>query len=336
MTIAVIGAGAIGCVVAACLKKAGMNVVLVARKEQARIINDQGLFINGLSGREHVQITTLETMDKSYDLVIFATKTQDLEEAYQQNNAFLEHGFVLTTQNGVQADNILSCHYDKTKQFSSIVMFGATYISPNEMTYNFDGDWILGRPFTPVDPKTHVIAEVLGKAFKVNVSMNIMGAKYLKLFVNFNNCIPALLGKSMQETFVDLDMCRLSVLLLKEGLAIIKDAHIELQDMPNFPKERIFSLASMSLEQAAGIMQKTLTGLSKEPLYGSILQSVMRGRLSEIDFINGEVMQLASHMKLPAPLNTKMVAMVHAVENTGKYFTLSEIKEAFHLKEISV
>ena len=53
----------------------------------------------------------------------------------------------MTTQNGVQADNILSGHFDRDRQLSSIVMFGATYIKPGEITFNFEGDWIIGRPF---------------------------------------------------------------------------------------------------------------------------------------------------------------------------------------------
>lgn len=336
MTIAVIGAGAIGGVVAAYLTKAGCDVTLIAKSDQCAVINNKGLTIDGVRGKENFRLNVLPKLDKSYDLVIFSTKTQDLEAAYQWNNEFLESGLVLTTQNGVQADNILSCHYDKPKQMSSIVMFGATYVNPGEIMFNFDGDWILGRPFSLSDPTVHETAKILGKAFQVVVSPNIMGAKYLKLFVNFNNCIPALLGRSMQETFADMDMCRLSIQLLKEGLMIIKEAKIELEDMPNFAKERIIGLAQMPLEQAAGIIHKTLTGLSKEPLYGSILQSIMRGRASEIDFINGEVVQVAAHIKVPAPFNTKMLAMVHEVERSGKYFTLEQVKEAFNLKEISV
>jgi 2-dehydropantoate 2-reductase len=183
----------------------------------------------------------------------------------------------------------------------------------------------------PLDPSTHAIAEVLGKAFKVKTSTNIMGQKYLKLFINFNNCIPALIGKSMQETLADIDLCRLSILLLKEGLDVVAGANIELVSLPDFPKERILGLARMPIDQAAGIIHKTLTTLSKEPLYGSILQSIMRGRKSEIDFINGEVVHLANHLKLPAALNTKIVDMVHEIERTGKYFSVEEVKKDFEL-----
>jgi len=336
MAIAVIGAGAIGGVVAAYLKKAGEDVVLIGRSEQVDIINAHGLTVKGVRGTETIKVQALTCLDKPYDLVIFAVKTQDIEEAFAHNCEFLENdSLILSTQNGVQADNILSGHFERDRQLSSIVMFGATYTKPGEITLNFEGDWIIGRPLTPLDPTAHGIAEVLGKAFKVVTSTNIIGQKYLKLFVNFNNCIPALIGKSMQETFADIDLCRLSIMLLKEGLDIMGMANIELVSLPDFPKERIYGLVKMPIEQAAGIMNKTLTSLSQEPLYGSILQSIMRGRISEIDFINGEVAQLANHFKLPTTLNSKIVDMVHEVERTGKYFSVGEVKKAFETFPVS-
>ncbi len=331
MRIAVIGAGAIGGVVAAYLKKAGEDVVLIGRPEQVNVIKTQGLSLKGVRGNEIIKVPALARLDKTYDLVIFAVKTQDLEEAYAHNSEFLESGLVLTSQNGVQADNILSCHFERDRQLSSIVMFGATYISPGEIIFNFEGDWIIGRPLMPLDPTAHSIAGVLGKAFKTVTSTNIMGQKYLKLFVNFNNCIPALIGKSMQETFSDIDLCRLSIMLLKEGLDIVTMAKIELVSLPDFPKERIDGLVKMPMDQAAGIINKTLTTLSKEPLYGSILQSIMRGKTSEIDFINGEIAQLANHFKLPPTLNSRIVDMVHEVERTRQYFSIEEVKKAFGL-----
>ncbi len=332
MRIAVIGAGAIGGVVAAYLKKAGEDIVLIGHSDQVDAINDRGLTIKGVRGTETFKVPAMTRLEKAYDLVIFAVKTQDIEEAFAHNSEFLEGSFVLTTQNGVQADNLLSSHFDREHQFSSIVMFGATYIKPGEITFNFEGDWIIGRPLTPLDPKTHAIAEVLGKAFKMVTSTNIMGQKYLKLFLNFNNCIPALIGKSMQETFSDADLCRLSIMLLKEGVHILTQLNIELVSLPEFPKERILGLAQMPIEQAAGIIAKTMTGLSKEPLYGSILQSIMRGKTSEIDFLNGEVVHLANNFKLQAPLNSKIVDMVHEVERTHQYFSVEDVKKMFELK----
>ena len=75
-----------------------------------------------------------------------------------------------------------------------------------------------------------------------------------------------------------------------------------------------------------------MQGLSKEPLYGSILQSIKRGKSSEIDYINGEFIYLAKINKASAPLNEKLVEMVHVVERTKKFFTKRELIES--LKEI--
>lgn len=331
MKIAIIGAGAIGSVVAAYLTKAGHDVALVGRPDQGKSISKNGLTIKGARGQETFKLSVLPKLDREYDLVIFTVKTQDIEAAYLQNHAFLDEALILTAQNGVQADNLLSSHFDREKIISSIVMFGATYIEPGQVTFNFEGDWIIGKPFVLNGPEVLEVAEILKKAFTVVISHDIVGMKWLKLFVNFNNCLPALIGRSMQETFSDLDFCKLSILLLKEGVEVSKRAGIELISLPQFPVERITGLVGLPIDQAAGIINKTLTNLSQEPLYGSILQSIMRKRTSEIDFINGEIVSLAKNTGGQAPLNRKVVDLVHEVEAAGKFFDAQKIKKEFSL-----
>ncbi len=333
MKIAVIGAGAIGSLVAGYLTKAGEDVLLVCKEDYVNAISKNGLIITGVRGNENIKVKVAVKMTEECDLVIFATKTQDLGNAYQENHLFLENCMALTTQNGVQSDNILSTHFERNKMFSSIVMFGSTLSEPGKVVFNFEGDWIIGKPFMPVEPQVHDLAKIFEKAFPVKVSQNITGMKWLKLFINFNNCIPAMIGKSMQETFADMDLCRLSILLLKEGLKVVESSNIEIISLPNFPAERIYGMTQMPIDQAAGIINKTLTTLSKEPLFGSILQSIQRGKISEIDFINGEVVHLGKQTRVEAPLNERALDMVHQVERTGRFFSVMEIKKEFELIE---
>ena len=91
MKIAIIGAGAIGGVVAAYLKKAGEDVVLIGREDQVNVINAKGLTIKGVRGTENFKVPALTTLDQAYDLVIFTVKTQDIEEAFIHNNEFLDY-----------------------------------------------------------------------------------------------------------------------------------------------------------------------------------------------------------------------------------------------------
>ena len=72
MNIVVIGAGAIGGLAAAYLKKAGENVFLIGRPDQVKVINANGLTIKGVRGREIIKVPALTRLDKTYDLVIFA------------------------------------------------------------------------------------------------------------------------------------------------------------------------------------------------------------------------------------------------------------------------
>ena len=333
MRIAVIGAGAIGSVVAAYVTKSGQNVTLVGKPEQVNVISKRGLNVLGARGDEAFKIKMIPRLEQAHDLVIFTVKTQDLQNAIDTNRDFLKSGVLLSTQNGVQADNILKNNFAAERIISSIVMFGATYTKPGAVVFNFDGDWIIGRPFGTNDDNVKMTADALQKAFSVVVVDDITGMKWLKLFVNFYNCIPAIVGKPMQEVFADLDFCRLSILLLREGIEIIQAANIKLVSLPQFPVDRIVSLATMPIEQASGIINKTLTTLSKEPLYGSILQSILRKRTSEIEFINGEVVRLAQEMKWDAPLNRKIVEMVHKVESFKEFMKSEAVKSIFNLNK---
>ncbi len=152
-----------------------------------------------------------------------------------------------------------------------------------------------------------------------------MGMKYLKIFVNANNCIPAILGVSMQEAFSDLEISRISINIWKEGFGIISYAGVRLSSLPGFPLENITKLISLPSEEGAKIFSGIMAKLSQEPLYGSILQSIKRGRSSEIDYINGEFVNLAKENKLDAPINSKLVKMVHEVEIRGKFLNKGEL-----------
>ena len=129
----------------------------------------------------------------------------------------------------------------------------------------------------------------------------------------------------MQESFADLEVSRISINIWKEGLEVVKKAGINLVSLPDFPLERVTQLTSMPSIEAAKIFSGIMTSLSKEPMYGSILQSIKRGKISEIDYINGEFVALAQTHGGKAVLNEKLVAMVHGVEKTGKFFTKEQL-----------
>lgn len=326
MKIAVIGAGAIGGVVAGYLKLKCEDICIIGHAESIKAINEKGLEISGVRGNLNTKINASCELDFKPDLVILATKTQDIDTALKNNLKFIRDTVVLTTQNGIQADNIAAKYVSKENIISSIIMFGATYLEAGKVVHNFEGSWIMGKMFNAnPDGKVIAAADILDKAFTTIVSEDIQGMKYLKIFVNANNCIPAILGLSMQDTFKDPEMSRISINIWKEGINIVSKAGINLVSLPGFPLENITKLIAIPVIDAVRIFSGIMSNLSKEPLYGSILQSIKRGRTSEIDYINGEFVNLAEKNNLSASLNKKLVEMVHEVEKTNRYFNKEQL-----------
>jgi len=330
MKIAVIGAGAIGNLVAGYLKLKGEDVYLVGRPDSVKAIKENGLKISGVRGKSRIKISVTDSLIVKPDLAILACKTQDIEGILKEkeNRALLKDAVMLTVQNGIQADNIAAKYVPKENIISSIIMFGATYLEPGNVVHNFEGAWIIGKIFNGhADTDLVSISLTLNKAFPTIIGEDIRGMKYLKIFVNANNCLPAILGLSMQEAFSDLEISRVSIAIWKEGFGIISRLGINLVSIPGFPVENLTKLTSMPAQEAAKIFSGIMTKLSKEPLYGSVLQSIKRQRASEIDYINGEFVALATANNLSAPLNRKLVEMVHQVEVTKKFFSKEELVE---------
>ncbi len=310
---------------AAYLADKGVDVALAAREKDIAAIKANGLKISGVRGEKTVKVNAVEKLEPGADLVVLSVKTQDITPAVELNLPALKDPYVLTVQNGVRAEEMLAGIIDRGRIISSVVLFGSTYLEPGCVVHNFEGGWALGRAFAPEDDGLKSAAAVLSTAFTVHPTPNIMGMKWLKLFLNMNNCLPALTGLSMQETFASVDLCRISIRLLGEALTVVGQAGIKLTSLPDFPKERIKGLTEMPLEEASRIFSQMMTNLSREPLYGSILQSIKRGKPSEIDYFNGEVVRLGDEIGTPAPLNRRLVEMVHKVEQGGGFLSPQEI-----------
>ncbi len=325
MKVAVVGLGAIGALVAAYLKGKGIPVVAVGRLEQKNAIDRDGLFVEGVRGKSYLYLDVKTRLEEKVDLAIITVKTQDIRDCIDRSRDFLTGPTILSTQNGVRADKLLEMMLGSEHLISSIVMFGSTYVPYNKVIHNFEGNWLIGRINRPNDEKVKEVADFLKVAFNTIEVENITAMKWTKIFVNFSNCIPALVGKSMQETYSDLGMCELSLRLLKEGFDVVDKMGIQLANMPDFEVEKLKGLANMPAKDAAPIYSGIMTNLSKEPLYGSILQSIQRGRPSEIDFINGEIVSQARLSNFPAKLNARAVELVHEVEATNKFFTFDEL-----------
>lgn len=325
MKIAILGAGAIGLITGAYLAQKGEEVLLIGRADNVAAVNTKGLRVTGVRGDFTVKVRAARHLREEMDLILIATKTQDILEAAEDAGSYLLGRPVVTMQNGVRNDEILSRLVPKKDIISSVVMYAATFTTPGEVEHNFEGDLILGRAFGPNDPEVQKAAETLGKAFPARVAPNIHGVHWMKLILNLNNALWGIAGQPMQAVFKNVEVCRLSVGLIREAVRVMDTAGIKLEALPGFDETKLRGLVNMPPEASAQLYQKIMLGLSDKPIIGSILQSLQRGKKSEVDYLNGEIVHLAREHNTTAPLNAYVVDMVHRVEEWGRFVGIEEL-----------
>jgi len=318
--IVIIGAGAIGCVLGGYLTEVGEEITLIGHGDQVSVIKEKSLSIDGIRGKKNIEIKIEERLIEKPDLVLLTLKTQDVVETATQFKPFISQSLIITMQNGIRSNRLLAQIISKANIISSVVLFGATYLQPGKVLHNFEGEIIIGRTSEKNDSQVAQAQEVLNKAFPTRISENIRGVQWLKLLLNLNNALPGITGEDMQKTFSDEGICRISIRLIKEAMEVIEKAKIELEPLPDFPVSRLRELISLPLEESAHIYSQIMTKLSPTPLPGSILQSIKRGRPTEIDYLNGEIVSLGKRSKVPTPLNSKIVELVHEIEKNHKFY----------------
>ncbi|HLO31919.1 MAG TPA: ketopantoate reductase family protein [Anaerolineales bacterium] len=325
--IAILGAGAIGSVLGGFLSRAGEDVTLIGRSEQVNAIHRSGLHIDGVSGSFVARLPVTNKLDFRPDFTFLTVKTQDVLTALQANKGFFTNTTLVTFQNGVRSDELAATVVPRAQIISAVVNISATCLMPGKVTVTYPGSLVIGRPFGDRDTQLDSLVALLQHVAPTSLSANIQGVHWLKLIFNLNNAFPALLNVSLHEVYADLYLRELAARVMREGLQVVRQAGIRLEALPE---------ASVTLFQILGILPPPLAGWllafsvrrvrSEWPLLGSTLQSLRRGRPTEIDYLNGEIVRLGEQLGRSTPFNAAIVEMVHQVEQTGQFWTVDEIR----------
>ena len=178
--------------------------------------------------------------------------------------------------------------------------------------------------------------ELLGQATPTRISDNIRGAHWLKLITNLNNALPALIDGTFHQVYADPFLASLAIRIMREGLNASKKAGIRLESLPDVSVGLTRLVNFLPVKLAARVAAARVDRMKTPwPLLGSTLQSLRRNRPTEIDYLNGEVVELGKKTGVPTPLNAKIVELVHQVEQTGTFFNAEEVRRKFmHLQRV--
>jgi 2-dehydropantoate 2-reductase len=328
MKIAIIGAGAIGSVIGGFLCKAGEDVTLIGRKSHVDAINHNGLILEGQSGKTVIRVKAAENLDFKPDLALLTVKAQDVESSIRNVRLLLSGIQVVTMQNGIRSDDQVARLLGKENIISSVVTFNGQFLEPGKASYSIPFSktaLLIGEPFGNKGNRLQTLSVLLNKAIGTNISEDIRAAHWTKLIWNLQTAVPAITGLSYQDNYQYTQVRELTINLLKEGLKVIQAAGIKTWDVPGFPMEPIVTMAREPLPIASSLLKKMAESLGKVPVLGSTWQSIKRGKNTEVDYLNGEIVTLGKSVEIPTPANSLMVGLVHHVEASGEFLTLDEL-----------
>jgi len=314
--ITIFGAGAMGQTLAAWLTHAGRKVSLVARGENARLLEKTRVRILGndkvvLSG---TKVNVIERVDEATntDLLIITVKNFDLDECCQQ---LVEHidpeTLVLGLQNGIANQTILP------KFFSNVIYAISNYnawqepiskdLSGSSLDWrvNVNGPIILGTP----DHHLRTVAKRLSKLFSTFISCQysarFLDDAYIKMVSNLVNSVTTIIGNSHNEYSSRIPLQIIVTEITYEGILVLEAAGIKPTSNGPLPPWWVVKLGRF----LPGIITRPIF-VRKMAMVGSTSMAsdilLKNTGKSELKFINGALLELAQKHSVNTPYNQKL------------------------------
>jgi len=306
--VAIIGTGAIGCLLGGMLKEGGMDVILIGRNEQTVTVisRQRGVIIDDGGASRLVEITA--TLDHRFveraDLVVLAVKAYDTTDAVRGIKGMLNPETVLLTlQNGLgnieAADEILGPGH----VLAGTTSHGSNVVAPGHVRHAGAGETRIGEVSGAMSDRAQEIARALTSAgFATEAVKHILGYVWLKAIVNAAiNPLTALLRVS-NGALAEMPEARgVMAGVAAEGVLAAQAAGVRLPCNDPYKK-------------ALDVCKATGENLS------SMLQDVLRNRRTEIDQINGAIAERAARAGLAAVHTRTLHALVKALDSQRDRF----------------
>lgn len=318
--IGIMGAGSIGCYVGGRLAAdATTQVTFVGRASLAEEIQRHGLTLREFDYDEHVDASKIhfETDARalaSCDVVLVCVKsgaTADAARALAQ--ALDAKAIVVSLQNGLRNSPLLHERLPRNRVVAGVVGFNVVMKDGAVVHHTTTGPLILETKNTP-DDRAWVRA-LSSAGIEVEEVDDIAPERWAKLLVNLNNAVSALSGAPTREMILSRRYRQVMTMLLDEALEVLDAAGIRPAKFRGVP----LRLMSFILKLPTPIVRVVVRAqLRVDPeSRASMWQDLERGRLTEVDFLNGEIVLLAAAHSMDAPLNRRLVELVHDAERAG-------------------
>lgn len=319
MRAAIYGAGSLGTILGAFITKNGGQVDLINRnKAHVAALQQKGAHVTGTV--DFVQSVTAYTPDEmsgKYDVFFLMTKQQHNPEVVAFLKDFLAgDGAIVTLQNGlpelqiaeiVGEDRVLGC----------TVAWGATMQEPGvcELTSAPDSlTFSLGSFAARPHPHLLEIKRLLSLMGPVDLEANFIGTRWSKLLINaaFSG-MSTVLGGTFGDAARDRSSRRIVQAIIKECIDVCARGGIRIEPVQGKDIVKLLDYNG-PVKKAVSFFIIPLAIRKHALLKASMLQDLEKGKLTEVDAINGAVCAYGRKVGCPTPCNDKVTELIHKME----------------------
>lgn len=328
------GIGGVGGVFAGRLIAAGFEPVLVTHNPAiTAAIAARGVRAKTPESEVHAAAAPCTRLEEAaaggpYAMAFLMMKSQGVVDAAVRTLPLLEPGGVLVTfQNGIVEDAVAPV-IGMDRIVSVIVAWGATMHEPGVYEKTTPGATHLGMLDGCASPRFDAVRGAVAAVTQAIVRDNMRGALWGKLAINAAmTTMGALLAQPLGPMLANAQARRLFLRVYTEVIDTCAACGVHVEGIAADPM-------LFHLPRKAGLLsrvKKDLTlryfGHKYRDTKGSMLQSLERGRPTEIAYLNGYVVEKAREHGLQVPLNAALVRMIGEIEAGQRAIGLHNLPE---------
>lgn len=335
--IAVIGAGALGGYVGGYFARDGHDVTLIDMwPENIEAIRARGLELDGVTPEEKFTVKAARTMqmsevqslsrEKPVDIAFVAVKAYDTEWATMLIKPYLAaDGYVVSLQNCINEEKIAGIvGWGKTlgviASVISVEMHEAARIRRTAAKGGTQHTvFRVGEVHGVITQRVQELVAMFARIDSAKATTNLWGERWSKLVLNgMRNGVSAITGLTTPQCDRNAAVRRFSIALAGEAVRVGQALGFQLENLGQLQPERLALAAegdAAALDEIESLMlsatQANPRGDMQRP---SMAQDIGKGRRTEIDFMNGYIVEKGRLLGIPTPAHEKLVGLVTRLE----------------------
>lgn len=331
----VFGAGLIGCFIGACLIRAKQRVTLHARKRIIDELSINDYKITDFEGHQYVvdnkpafsSSDQKEANVDSVDCVWLTVKCTQLEACVEDLHRFVDEStIIMCCQNGISTHKIIKAAFPNNHVLRVMVPFNVVRLTDGHFHRGSEGRMTI--EVTPVMENTAkwLARQLDNQLLPVDITYHMTALQWAKLQLNLGNALNALVDMPVKQMLESRRYRLILALMMDELIRVTTKKKIKLPKIANLPNKLIPLVLRLPDWLFSLVAQKML---AIDPnVRTSMWWDLYHKQLTEIDFLNGKVVDTANKLDVSAPANRLITALIKKKEQ-GKNDSLNEIEKRF-------